>query len=237
MASNEEKADVDVGGWNQDRALAAISAGDTAEGLTATMAEILAAVGEGCFADPGAAAKPIIVAAKAKKNAGVWSVLAAQTFGTLLKALRNAPPPKSPSGSEGGSEEVVVNWEDAYAAGFISKLPEEFYKGRDGIHFHHTAGYGIVPGKSRGDEGNWNLEGTNGPAICAIWGEDGDTTLSFDSTARYVHFDFVNHEKSRPLKVSVRERESERERVRERGYSFRYVFPSAMYLPAVLPII
>jgi hypothetical protein len=195
MASNEAKAEVGEGGWNQERAIAAISAGETAEGLTATMAEILAAVGEGCFADPGAAAKPIIVAAKAKKNAGVWSALAAQAFGTLLKALRNAPPP-SPSGSEGGSEEIVVNWEDAYAAGFVSKLPEAFYKGRDGIHFHHPAGFGIIPGKCRGDAGNWGLEGTNGPAICAIWGEDGDTTLSFDSTALYVHFDFVYIEKS-----------------------------------------
>jgi len=106
-------------------------------------------------------------------------------------------------------EEVVINWEDLFASheytvhNWLDKphCPEIFYKGRDGIHFHHPAGFGIQPGVNRDDPGNWHIEGTNGGAFWAIWGEDGNAELTFDRPTVCVQFDIMNQDRSAEMTV------------------------------------
>ena len=110
----EEKDDA---AWDVDRAVAAISTAATDAAITASLVEILDAVASGMFTDPTGALKPVIVAAKAKKEGGVWSTDTAKALGPLLKAMRDPPPPAEITAGGAGGPEVVVNWEDYYEVG------------------------------------------------------------------------------------------------------------------------
>ena len=193
-----------------------MSEADATEAITSAMTKaemiehiglVKAAVEAGLFDDPPTAMPAVVEAARGKKAVpGLWDRDVALAFGSLLKLMREPPPPaaEDADGGGGGGEEVVVNWEDLYRdVGSNKGSPEDYYKGRDGIHFAHPAGFGIIPGASRKDPGNWKLEGTNGPAIWAIWGEDGDTELTFDRPASRVSFDVRNREKIKDMVVKT----------------------------------
>merc|ERR1712232_778110 len=78
------------------------------------------------------------------------------------------------------------------ARGHCKMCPEEFYRGRHGMHFYHPAGFGIVEGRSQGNAGNWGLEGTNGAALWGVWGEDGDAKMTFDDEVFDLSFDVMS---------------------------------------------
>ena len=58
-----------------------------------------------------------------------------------------------------------------------------------GIHFITTDDGSIWGGLSAGDPGNWNLEGTNGPAFLGFNGESYSLTANFDAEINYISLD------------------------------------------------
>ena len=58
-----------------------------------------------------------------------------------------------------------------------------------GIHFITTDDGSIMGGMSAGDPGNWDLEGTNGPAFLGFNGESYGLTAWFDSEMNYISLD------------------------------------------------
>lgn len=58
-----------------------------------------------------------------------------------------------------------------------------------GIHFVTTDDGSIMGGISNGDPGNWNLEGTNGPAFLGFNGQSYSLTANFDAAMSIVSLD------------------------------------------------
>ena len=187
-------------------AAALISSSEDKDTLAAALTRLAETVEEGHFdGDPKASMPLIVQAARAKRDGGFWDRDLAQHLGRVLKAMKNPPPPAL---AIDDLPEVVINFVDAYES-FGKKDPpkndpEDFYQGRDGIHFAQDcdkskAGYGVIGGKGNGDPGNWGLEGSNESPMWGVWGHYGNGRMTFDRPAVYVKFDIIQK-----YKVGVR---------------------------------
>ena len=84
---------------------------------------------------------------------------------------------------------AIIDFEDIYADLCDVSNPATYYQSSLGVTFGGTY-WGVIGGVSNGDPGNWDMEGTNGPASLAD-GDDGGllTTFAFDSPVNNVSFD------------------------------------------------
>ena len=81
----------------------------------------------------------------------------------------------------GNCSAATIDFEDAYfALGYTGK-PTNFYAAQ-GLTIPNTNYFGILAGVSRGDPGNFDLEGTNGPASLAVNTIGHVIDLNFDTT-------------------------------------------------------
>ena len=62
---------------------------------------------------------------------------------------------------------TVIDFEDAYNALGYTGNPVSFYQASDGVRFEGN-NFGLLADVSNGDPGNFNLEGTNGPASLSV---------------------------------------------------------------------
>ncbi len=82
----------------------------------------------------------------------------------------------------------VLAFDDAYAVLGDGANPETFY-GTFGVHFDNAAGYGLIGGMGNGDPGNWDIQGSNGPAAWGLW--QGVHAISFDVPTNGLSVDFL----------------------------------------------
>ncbi|MHC4744489.1 MAG: hypothetical protein ACYS8Z_21450, partial [Planctomycetota bacterium] len=82
---------------------------------------------------------------------------------------------------------VITFDEIAPANGNFGFLTEEY--AALGIHFVTTDDGSIMGGLSNGDPGNWDLEGTNGPAFLGFNGSSYSLTANFDVAMGLVSLD------------------------------------------------
>ncbi|MEZ4238981.1 MAG: hypothetical protein R3F59_23075 [Myxococcota bacterium] len=82
--------------------------------------------------------------------------------------------------------DCVIDFEDAWHVLGLAADPTSFYPG---VTLDNAAGYGISGGMTYGDPGNWDIEGSAGPAFWGLW--SGDHGIAFDEPATDVSMDFL----------------------------------------------
>jgi len=82
----------------------------------------------------------------------------------------------------------VASFDDAWAANGQGSDPSPYYSAF-GVTFDNSDGYGVIGGEGNNDPGNWNIEGSNGPAAWGIW--SGTHSIFFTSPTAAVSVDFL----------------------------------------------
>lgn len=71
---------------------------------------------------------------------------------------------------------AVATFDDAWADLGGGANPGNYYSN---LTISIPGGFGVIGGVGNGDPGNWDLNGTNGPALLGLWTDNGPSTYQF----------------------------------------------------------